>query len=47
MKPARVYLLAGSTLLASWLGMQAVHEAGHVLGAKLTGGGSKRSACTR
>ncbi len=27
-----------STLLASWLGMQAVHELGHVLGAKFTGG---------
>jgi hypothetical protein len=38
MKPVRVYFLLGSTLLASWLGMQAVHEAGHVLGAKLTGG---------
>lgn len=31
-------LLIGSTLLGSWLGMQAVHEAGHVLGAQLTGG---------
>src|SRR5436309_8878273 len=31
-------LLILSTLLASWLGMQAVHEAGHVLGAWLTGG---------
>jgi Peptidase M50B-like len=27
-----------STILASWLGMQAVHEFGHVLGAWLTGG---------
>ncbi|MEX0715612.1 MAG: hypothetical protein WD066_03455 [Planctomycetaceae bacterium] len=27
-----------STLLASWLGMQAVHEAGHVLAARATGG---------
>src|SRR5262249_34871163 len=27
-----------STLVASWLGMQAVHELGHVLGAWLTGG---------
>ena len=27
-----------STVLGSWLGMQAVHEAGHVLGAWLTGG---------
>jgi hypothetical protein len=27
-----------SALLGSWLGMQAVHELGHVLGACLTGG---------
>src|SRR5262249_59774841 len=27
-----------SVLLGSWLGMQAVHEAGHVLGAALSGG---------
>jgi hypothetical protein len=27
-----------STVLGSWLGMQAVHESGHVLGAWLTGG---------
>jgi hypothetical protein len=32
------FLLIISTLLGSWLGMQAVHEAGHVLGAWLTGG---------
>jgi hypothetical protein len=31
-------ILIGSTILGSWLGMQAVHEAGHVLGAWLTGG---------
>ena len=31
-------LLIGCTVLASWLGMQAVHEFGHVLGAWLTGG---------
>jgi hypothetical protein len=30
--------LIGSTILASWLGMQMVHEFGHVLGAWLTGG---------
>lgn len=30
--------LIAATLLASWLGMQAVHELGHVLGAWLTGG---------
>jgi hypothetical protein len=27
-----------STVLGSWLGMQAAHEAGHVIGAYLTGG---------
>jgi len=37
-------LLIGSTLLGSWLGMQAVHESGHVLGAVLTGGRVKRVA---
>jgi hypothetical protein len=31
-------ILIVSTILGSWLGMQAVHELGHVLGAKLTGG---------
>src|SRR5206468_1091129 len=31
-------VLIGSVLLASWLGMQAVHEFGHVAGAWLTGG---------
>jgi hypothetical protein len=31
-----------STLLLSWLLMQAVHEAGHVLGARLTGGDVQR-----
>lgn len=31
-------VLIGSTVLGSWLGMQAVHECGHVLGAWLTGG---------
>ena len=31
-------ILVVSTLLGSWLGMQAAHEAGHVLGALLTGG---------
>jgi hypothetical protein len=31
-------VLIGSTILASWLGMQAVHESGHVLGSWLTGG---------
>jgi hypothetical protein len=31
-------VLIGSTVLGSWLGMQAIHEAGHVLGAWLTGG---------
>jgi hypothetical protein len=31
-------VLIGSTLLSSWLGMQAIHESGHVLGAWMTGG---------
>src|SRR4051812_32794919 len=31
-------VLIGSLLPASWLGMQAVHELGHVAGALLTGG---------
>lgn len=31
-------VLIGSTVVGSWLGMQAVHESGHVLGALLTGG---------
>jgi hypothetical protein len=31
-------VLVASTLLGSWLGMQAAHESGHVLGAWLTGG---------
>ena len=31
-------ILIGSTVLGSWLGMQVVHECGHVLGAWLTGG---------
>ena len=31
-------VLIVSTLLESWLGMQAVHECGHVIGACLTGG---------
>src|SRR5687768_1269486 len=30
-------LLIAVTLVACWLGMQAVHEAGHVLGAWITG----------
>ncbi len=34
----RQSILILSTLLASWLGMQAVHELGHVLGAWFTGG---------
>src|SRR5689334_5732511 len=31
-------ILIVATLLGSWLGMQAVHEFGHVVGAWLTGG---------
>jgi hypothetical protein len=34
----RQALLIASTLIASWLGMQAVHECGHVLGAWASGG---------
>jgi hypothetical protein len=36
----RVYqlMLIGSTVALSWLGMQVVHELGHVVGAWLTGG---------
>jgi hypothetical protein len=36
------FVLILSTTLASWLGMQAVHELGHVLGALLTGGAVER-----
>lgn len=35
-------VLIGSTLLGSWLGMQATHELGHVAGAWLTGGSVQR-----
>jgi hypothetical protein len=35
-------ILIGSTLLGSWLGMQAVHELGHVLAARATGGRVER-----
>jgi hypothetical protein len=35
-------ILIGSTILGSWLGMQAIHEAGHLLGARLTGGRVER-----
>jgi hypothetical protein len=31
------FILIGSTILGSWLGMQTVHELGHVLGAWATG----------
>lgn len=34
----RQFVLIGSTLLGSWLGMQALHEFGHVVGAWMTGG---------
>jgi hypothetical protein len=37
----RIALIA-ATIAASWLGMQAVHELGHVLGARLTGGRVER-----
>ncbi len=32
------YILIASTLVGSWLGMQAIHELGHVLAAMLSGG---------
>jgi hypothetical protein len=32
------FVLISSTLVASWLGMQAVHELGHIIGAWATGG---------
>ena len=31
-------VLIGSTILGSWLGMQAIHESGHVVSAWVTGG---------
>jgi hypothetical protein len=42
MKRLHQVVLIGSALLACWLGMQAVHECGHVLGALLTGGEVRR-----
>jgi hypothetical protein len=41
-KRLRQGVLIASTLVASWLGMQAVHECGHVLGALASGGAVKR-----
>src|SRR5262245_9380040 len=38
MKRVHQGVLIGSAVLGSWLGLQAVHEAGHVAGAWLTGG---------
>ena len=38
MRRVHQVVLIGSTILGSWLGMQAIHESGHVLGAWLTGG---------
>jgi predicted Zn-dependent protease len=35
-------MLIGSTVVGSWLGMQAVHELGHVLGAWWTDGDVSR-----
>lgn len=42
MKRVHQTVLIVSTMLASWLGMQAVHEAGHVLGALVSGGSIKQ-----
>jgi hypothetical protein len=38
MNHASQVALIVATLVASWLGMQAVHELGHILAARLTGG---------
>jgi hypothetical protein len=38
MKRLHQGMLIVSTLVGSWLGMQALHESGHVLAARLTGG---------
>jgi hypothetical protein len=38
MKRQHQLVLIGSTLVFSWLAMQAVHELGHVVGALLSGG---------
>jgi hypothetical protein len=35
-------ILIGSAVVGSWLGMQAIHELGHVVGAWLTGGQVRR-----
>lgn len=42
MKRLDQIILMASTVLASWLGMQALHEIGHVLGAWFTGGEVKQ-----
>jgi hypothetical protein len=38
------FILIGSCILGSWLGMQAIHELGHVCGTWLTGGHVERVA---
>jgi hypothetical protein len=42
MNRAHQGVLVVSTVLGSWLGMQTVHELGHVVGARLTGGRVER-----
>ncbi len=42
MKRVHQAVLIASTVLASWLGMQAVHESGHALGALISGGTVKQ-----
>src|SRR5262245_33140252 len=32
------FVLVGSTILGSWLGMHAIHESGHILGTWMSGG---------
>lgn len=44
MNQLRVVILVACTLISSWLGMQAVHELGHVLAAWMTGGEVTRVA---
>jgi hypothetical protein len=39
-------ILIGSTIIGSWIGMQAVHELGHVIAALLTGAEIKRVVLT-
>ncbi|HQL53817.1 MAG TPA: hypothetical protein PLQ87_03855, partial [Phycisphaerae bacterium] len=44
MATAKRVVLVGAVLYGSWLGMMSVHEAGHVLHARITGGKVSRVA---